>query len=164
MTEQSLLEPLFQDESAKWIFSTPTPSLADIALYYQLNWGMDMASGRGIEDLTGGGTKDTDTEGALGIFSKDRYPGLHKWFHEFRSFVNSLPSMETVATSPEATSRALEELRNSQETDDGEMLLPTLNASHQEFDEKNGLILGTRVSVVPEDTGRDKYVFQQLAD
>lgn len=118
---------------------------------------MDIATGRGIEDLTGGGTKDTDTEGAVSIFNRDRYPGLHAWFHGFRGFFESLPLSETVATTPEAVSRALEELRGIPENAEGEMLLPTPNISHQELDEKNGLVAGARVSVAPDDTGRDKY-------
>ena len=151
-----MLEALFQTHSARWVFSTPTPSLADIALFYQLNWGVDIASGRGIEGLTGGGTKDTDTEGAVGVFNNDRYPGLHKWFHKFRNFIDNLPSKETVAVTPEAVSHTLEELKSFQETDEGEILMPTTNKSHWEWDKKSGLIIGTRVSVAPEDTGKDK--------
>ena len=154
---QSMLEPLFHRGSSTWIFSTPTPSLADISLYNQLNWGIDIASGRGIEDLTAGGTLDTDTEGAIGVFNKDRYPGLHRWFYDFRGFMDSLPSTETVATTAEDVSFVLKELQNLTVEDDGaKMLLPTTNSSHKELDERNGLVPGTRLSVAPDDTGKDE--------
>jgi hypothetical protein len=151
-----MFEPLFQNGASEWIFSTRSPSLADIALFYQLSWGMDVASGRGIENLTAGGTKNTDTEGAVGVFNKDRYPGLHKWFYDFKSFFESLPLTETVATTPEMVSTALEELKSLHEKAEEVVLLPTTNRSHQELDERNGLVPGTRVSVAPDDTGRDK--------
>jgi hypothetical protein len=151
-----MLEPLFQSGSSTWIFSTPNPSLADISLYYQLNWGMEIASGRGIENLTGGGTKDTNTEGAVGIFNENRYPGLHKWFHDFRAFIESLPLMETEATTSEDVSLILKELKSFQEKDERVRLLPTTNESDHALDEKNGWIPGTRVSVAPDDTGKDE--------
>lgn len=155
-----MLEPLFQDSSSNWIFSTPTSSLADIALYNQLNWGFDIAKGRGIEDLTGGGTKDTDTEGAARIFNEGRYPGLHRWFYGFRDFIDSLPSTETLATTPGEVSQVLEQLRTSRLEDNlkGPELLPTPNPSHEELDKQIGLVPGTKVSVAPDDTGRDESV------
>ena len=60
--KQSLLEPQLRqgvDADSPWIFSTPTPSLVDLALTYQLRWAIDIAAGRGIYNLTAGGTSDT---------------------------------------------------------------------------------------------------------
>jgi glutathione S-transferase len=59
---------LFEDWLAEgkgrgWLFDTETPSMADVSLYYQLDWGKEIASGKGIGDLTGGGTEDTNTVG-----------------------------------------------------------------------------------------------------
>ena len=75
----SLLEPLFDNSDGQFIFSTPSPSLADISLYYQLEWGSDMAAGRSQANLTGGETQDTDTDGVTPVFNMQRYPGLYTW-------------------------------------------------------------------------------------
>lgn len=93
------MEPHFPppgpEASSGWIFSTKTPSLADITLYYQLSWAADIAAGRGIHNLTGGGTPDTDTEGATAVFNKERYPGVLGWFSAFAAYMDGLPSTET---------------------------------------------------------------------
>ena len=61
----SMVEPLFDAGKGGFIFSTPSPSLADIALYYELDWGSDMAAGHSQYNLTGGESNDTDTKGAI---------------------------------------------------------------------------------------------------
>jgi hypothetical protein len=50
---QSILETQFQSADP-WIFTTTHPSIVDISLYYQLDWGQNIAAGRGIESLIRG--------------------------------------------------------------------------------------------------------------
>lgn len=98
----SILEPLFREadragkgggKSGPWIFSTERPSLADISLYYQLDWGQEIAAGRNISNLTGGGTADTNTAGASSVLNAERYPALCAWFDRFRQFVDGLSTL-----------------------------------------------------------------------
>jgi len=135
------------------MFSTPTPSLADISLYYQLSWGLDIAAGRGIENLTNGGTSNTNTEGASVVFNQQRYPALHRWYIAMRHYFSELPSTEKRAPSLES---ALQQLRSFASPSSIPLLLPTPNIAHLELDQKNGLVPGVQVSVAPDDTGRDE--------
>jgi hypothetical protein len=97
--------------------------------------------------------RDTDTEGATSVFKAERYPALCKWFSAMRAFMDRLPNMETRTSEPESV---LRELKLYESTANLSNLAPTPNKSHAELDLKNGLLPGTRVSVVPDDTGRDK--------
>jgi len=139
------------------MFSTKTPSLADITLYYQLLWGTDIAAGRGIQNLTGGEAKDTDAEGATSVFNANRYPSLYKWFYAVRDFLDNLPSTATVAATPNAISAALQLAKDYVAPGAESLLIPTPNETHFDLDRTNGLVPGTRVSVAPDDTGRDEY-------
>ena len=152
----SMLEPLFQDTNqSPWIYSTKAPSLADLSLYYELEWGMDMASGRSQNALTGGETQDTDTEGATAVFNLQRYPGLYTWFQTFKRYIDALPSTEsTVAEFGEVA----EKLKQAPAVGKKSLLLPTPRPALEELDRKSGLVEGVVVSVVPDDTGRDEYV------
>lgn len=147
----SILEPLFKDTDGPWIFSTEKPSLADIALFYQLEWGNNIAAGRGTANLTAGGTYDSSTQGATPVFNAQRYPNLFTWFEAFRSYLSRLPSMETrVVNSPENALRATRDYGFRKEIP----LLPTSAPAHAELDRRNGLLPGAAVSVAPDDTGR----------
>lgn len=124
--------------------------MADIALYYQLSWGIDIAAGRGIHNLTGGGTQDTDTEGTGTVFNAARYPSLHQWFVAMRNYFANLPSTETKA-SPE---QAIQLMKSYNAPESVSLLLPTAAEPHSELDQRNGLAPGATVSVAPDDTGR----------
>ncbi|KAL2428759.1 hypothetical protein ABEF95_006700 [Exophiala dermatitidis] len=107
----SLLEPLFYGVTSTtggpWIFDGETPSAADIALYYQLDWGEKISRGEGVADLSGGEVEDgpktvsSGKEGGVGevgvasVFNEQRYPGLSAWFARVRMFFDGLPSTET---------------------------------------------------------------------
>ncbi|KAK5133548.1 hypothetical protein LTR08_007587 [Meristemomyces frigidus] len=148
----SMLEPLFSHQGeGPWIFSTKAPSLADISVYYQLSWGSDIAAGRLINNLTGGGTSDTETEGATAVFNAQRYPGVFTWYKTLQRYFENLPSTED--TDP-AFATVLEQIRNSPALGKKSLLLPTPRSSHAELDRKCGLIEGAMVSVAPDDTGR----------
>ena len=148
----SVLEPLFKDrDDGPWILSTDKPSLADIALFYQLEWGNDIAAGRGVVTLTGGETYDSSAQGATSVFNAQRYPNLMRWFDTFRSYLNQLPSVETrEVDSPEKALRATREYAFGKEIP----LLPTSAPPHAELDANIGLLLGAVVSIAPDDTGR----------
>jgi hypothetical protein len=133
--------------------STPHPSLADISLYYQLDWGQDIAAGRGIENLTGGGTKDTNFEGASSVFNASRYPALFRWYLAMEQYFANQPSTETRASDPRATLQRLSEYKPAKRT---QLLLPTPARPHFDLDRRNGLVPGAKVSVAPDDTGRDE--------
>jgi hypothetical protein len=152
MHEQSILENQFHS-AGPWIFSTPHPSLADISLYYQLDWGQDIAAGRGIENLTGGGTKDTNSEGASSVFNAARYPALFKWYMSMKQYFASLPSTETRASD---TGAAMQQLKEYKPEKWRSVVLPTPAKPHFDLDRKTGLVPGVKVSVAPDDTGRDE--------
>jgi hypothetical protein len=112
-----------------------------------------MAAGRGIENLTGGGTKDTNSEGASSVFNTTRYPALSRWYLALKQYFANLPSTETRASDPEATLRRLSEYKPTKRIP---LLLPTPAKSHFDLDRRNGLVPGVKVSVAPDDTGRDE--------
>ncbi|KAF3044193.1 hypothetical protein E8E11_006543 [Didymella keratinophila] len=150
----SLLEPLFETEGRKngWVFPTESPSLADVSLYYQVRWGVDIASGRGIYNLTGGSTKDTSEDITARVWNKERYPDLWRWFHEFEKYINSLPDLEVVVKDGNyAWKQALKE---TQLWKDENYMVPAAAPIHQSLDAQRGLGPGVVVSVVPDDTGR----------
>ena len=149
----SMLEPLFDDtETSPWIFSTRSPSLADVSVYYQLSWGSDIAAGRLIDNLTAGGTSDTATEGATSIFNAKRYPGVFTWYKTMERYLNNLTSTETKDPPWEDV---LTQMKKSPALGKKSVLLPTPRSSHVELDRKCGLLEGATVSVAPDDTGRD---------
>ncbi|KAJ4361878.1 hypothetical protein N0V83_010819 [Neocucurbitaria cava] len=143
----SLLEPTFQ--AGTWAIPTKTPSLADISLYYQLRWGIDIASGKGIYNLSGGGTEDTSTGVAEEVFNKERFPGLWRWFHAFEAYIASLPDLQV--TSDESWKQAL---RQTPLLPEDQVLVPAAVEQHPSLDAQRGLVPGVSVSIVPDDTGR----------
>lgn len=81
-----------------------------------------MAAGRGIENLTAGQTRDTNTEGIDSIFNQQRYPGLWSWYRGLEDYVKSLPAVETILSNPE---RLLEGIGGSQKLEARTTLLHT---------------------------------------
>ncbi|KAF1832874.1 hypothetical protein BDW02DRAFT_590081 [Decorospora gaudefroyi] len=146
----ALLEPTFS--SGTWVIPTKTPSLADVSLYYQLRWGIDIAAGKGIYNLTGGGTEDVGEDVTAQVFNEKRYPGLWKWFHAFETYIDSLPQLET--TVPESDMRWKDALRQTPLLGEGNLLLPAAVEQHVSLDTQRGLVPGASVSIVPDDTGR----------
>lgn len=149
----SILEPLFADGG--WVLGGKKPSTADVSLFYQLEWGENISRGQGIEDLTGGSTADGSGEGMREVFNKDRYPGLHAWFKRFRGYIEALPSVETRIerrdeTGVDEVMKQLEQNERSEKVP----LLPTPNANLEALDERNGLAIGSKVSIAPQDTGQ----------
>ncbi|KAF1924026.1 uncharacterized protein M421DRAFT_425213 [Didymella exigua CBS 183.55] len=152
----SLLEPMFKasgrSEAGGWVFPTDSPSLGDLSLWYQIKWGVDIASGKGIYNLTGGGTRDTDEDTTAGVWNAQRYPSLWRWFHEFEKYVDSLPNLEVVVKDGDhAWKRALKETKLWK---DERVLVPAAAAPQHSLDVQRGLKPGVVVSVVPDDTGR----------
>ncbi|OAL17939.1 hypothetical protein AYO22_11095 [Fonsecaea multimorphosa] len=153
----SLLEPLVSGTQAKpWIFGADTPSVADLALWYQLDWGEKISRGEGIENLTGGGTSDGDGEGMGAVFNRDRYPGIFAWFERFKAHVDGLPSVETKIERDDAPSvaRVMQQLKQTPLLKEIP-LLATPAGPHYDLDRRNGLVAGAQVTIAPDDTGRD---------
>ncbi|KAH7402195.1 hypothetical protein DE146DRAFT_652672 [Phaeosphaeria sp. MPI-PUGE-AT-0046c] len=143
----SMLEPTFT-EKGKWAIPTSAPSLADISLYYQLRWGIDIAAGKGIENLSGGGAADTQEEDVTGqVWNQQRYPGLWAWFHAFEAYIDSLPNLQS--TNPD---NWLDAIKNSP-LPTSDLLVPT--AVEYQAEVQKDLVPGVGVSVAPDDTGRD---------
>jgi hypothetical protein len=145
------VEPL--SGCGQWIIPTPSPSLADISLYYQLRWGIDIGAGRGIYNLSGGGTGDTDISVTDSVFNEQRFPGVWKWFHAFETYIATLPDRESVVSS--TNTRWKQELRDTRLLPDDELLVPTAAKPHSPLDTQRGLVPGALVSITPDDTGRD---------
>lgn len=151
----SILEPLFDGNNGGFVFSTNSPSLADVSLYYELEWGSDMAAGRSQSLLTAGETEDTDTDGATPVFNMQRYPGLYTWYHTMKSYLDNLPSTEEIV---EDFNKVAEQMKVSPMVGQKSLLLPTPNPTHAELDSQTGLQERAEVSVVPDDTGMNEYV------
>ncbi|KAF2088674.1 hypothetical protein K490DRAFT_39211 [Saccharata proteae CBS 121410] len=151
----SMLEPLCAEatETHPWLFSTPVPSLADVSLYYQLDWGNEIAAGRGVGNLTGGGTEDAQLKGAAEVFNGERYPALLKWFSRLRRYIEALPLTETRVVEADAP-KLLEELKICDMEKIERVLVPTAAIAHDNLDTQNRLVQGAQVSVAPDDTGR----------
>ncbi|KIW30946.1 uncharacterized protein PV07_02637 [Cladophialophora immunda] len=153
----SLLEPLLSDQQSKaWIFGGDVPSVADLALWYQLDWGEKISRGEGIGNLTGGGTNDGDGEGMGAVFNKDRYPGIIAWFERFKAYVAGLPSVETKIErdNAEGVTRVMQQLKQTLLLEEVP-LLATPAGPHYDLDGRNGLVAGADVTIAPDDTGRD---------
>lgn len=152
----SLLEPLFKASGASgsgaWIFPTTTPSLADLSLWYQVRWGVDIASGKGIYNLTGGGTRDTSEDVTKSVWNEQRYPGLWRWFHEFDKYVDSTPDLEVLVK--DGDDRWMQALEATNIWNRDCVLVPAAAPPLLSLDIQRGLRPGAMVSVVPDDTGR----------
>lgn len=156
-THLSIFESILR--SGKWLFPTVQPSLADVSLYYQLRWGIDIASGKGIYNLTGGSTPDTFQSITDAVFNEQRYPGLWMWFNRFEEYLAKLPDLGSTIKSDDTTwKEAISKL------DYGEAvrLVPTFAKGKIDLDEQRGLVPGTIVSVAPDDTGRDNPTIGRL--
>jgi hypothetical protein len=154
----SMLEPMFR--SGTWAIPTGTPSLADLSLYYELRWGMDIAGGKGISDLSGGGTSDTDNDVVGQVFNEKRYPGLMRWFNAFEAHIDALPDLQVKVAKGDTQWK--ETLRQTPLLRDENLLVPTAVAPHTALDTQRGLIPGASVSVVPDDTGRGNPTMGKL--
>ncbi|EME83104.1 uncharacterized protein MYCFIDRAFT_188248 [Pseudocercospora fijiensis CIRAD86] len=148
----SMLEPLFAETDGPWIFSTPTPSLADITLYYQFRWGNKIASGEGVYSLTMKDARDSKENGSAPVFNPQRYPGIHAWYKRMERYFDELPLTEEDKSND--LESVLEQMKKAPTPGPKSMLLPTPRSVHKELSEKIGLKEGARVSVTPSDTGR----------
>ena len=151
----SLLEPMFADSDGGFVFSTPSPSLADLSVWYQLDWGSDMAAGRSSYNLTGGEVDKTELEGVKPVFNMQRYPATFTWFKTLERYFENVPSTEQKAENFDDVVKQMKEAPN---LGPKSLLLPTPQPSQQELDEKCGLTTGAYISVAPDDTGRDEYL------
>ena len=140
----SLLEP--QLDHKGWIFSTPRPSLADISLYYMLDWARDFSSGRGIEHLTAGETKNENVDFTGQVFNGERYPNVTSWFQRFREFMADLPSTEQRVT--RGAEAVLREHLRSLDLPSAPLLLKTPAPPLADLDARNGLVPGVEVDIV----------------
>jgi hypothetical protein len=156
-----MLEPTFKS-SGTWAVPTKTPSLADISLYYQLRWGIDIAAGKGIYNLTGGGTEDTKHDVAGQVFNKERFPGLWRWFHAFEKYIDSLPNTETTVSGEEKKWK--EDLRQMPLLSPEKLLVPAAVEQHPSLDVQRGLVAGVNVSIAPDDTGRGNPTLGRLVN
>lgn len=152
-TYLSVLEPMFEGDG--WVLGTKKPSLADVSLYYQLEWGRNISRGIGIDDLTGGGTSDGTGEGMEPVFNKERYPGLHSWYVRFEEHVGNLPVVEErVEKGDEKGVRDVMKRLNEAERSEEVLLLPTPKKRSEDLESRLGFKFGAKVSVAPDDTGR----------
>jgi hypothetical protein len=122
-----------------------------VGLYYQLKWGMDIARGKGVYNLTGGNVREDGEDVARAVFDEGRYPGIWAWFCRFEDYVASLPDLQTeIASEDTAWKDTMRRLGSEASLG----LVPTPAAANKELDRRTGLVEGALVSVVPDDTGR----------
>ena len=149
----SMLEPLFEDGNS-FIFSTPSPSLADLSLYYELEWCDNIASGRYSHHISEGEIQnEEELEGMKPVFNAQRYPGLYAWFKTMKAYLENLPSTEQ---SGEDVEVVLKQMRDSPNLGKKSLLLPTPKTTLEMVDERRGMKEGTEVAIAPDDTGRDE--------
>lgn len=154
-TYLSILEPMFAGREG-WVLEGPEPSAADVALFYQLDWGEKIGRGVGIYNLTGGGTGDGGGEGMAEVFNGRRCPGLWAWFQRFGNYIEGLPLLEKRIETGDQ--QGVNELMGQLEEVDGTTagrLMPTPNQRLEGLEARIGLRIGAKVSIAPDDTGRN---------
>ena len=124
-----------------------------MSFFYQLDWVKDMAAGRGIANLTGGETADTDTDGANAVLNRTRYPAMQRWYDAMKEYLANLPDLETETTDP---SVVLQQMKQYEPPATASLPLPTTAVPHTDLNHQLGLQPGVTVSVAPDDTGRDE--------
>ena len=153
----SMLEPLFDSGNNSFIFSTASPSLADISLYYELEWCDNISSGRYSEHISEGEIPNEsdhkELEGMRPVFNAQRYPGLYTWFKTMKTYLDNLSSTEQ---SGEDVDSMLKQMRESPAIGRQSLLLPTPRSTHVETDQKRGMKEGAMVAIAPDDTGKDE--------
>lgn len=152
----SLLESLLAESGGKqpWILDTPQPGLADVAFFYQLDWGRKIANGHGVADLTAGEVEDSDEKVADVVLNPDRYPLIEAWFSRFKQHIADLPLHETrIELGDQAGLAKLKSAIEQTQLDPEVPLLPTPAPPHKALDERNKLFAGAHVSIAPGDTG-----------
>jgi hypothetical protein len=87
------------------------------------------------------------------VFNPSRYPALHKWFLAVEHYFAQLPAMEIKT---ESADKVIQELMNFRAASAEPILVPTTNPTHHDLDKKNGLVADVKVSVAPDDTGRNE--------
>ena len=168
----NLLEPLFA--GGKFIFRTEKPSLADVALFYQLKWGREVSRGELVADLTAGGNDDlvgSGLEGMDTVFTAERFPNLWAWFDKMMGAIAGIDDVGDERCAMERVvelgdTRGVEEVtRRIREADlprEISVVLTGANAWNQELDARVGIAVGKRVRIAPDDTGMNDPVFGRL--
>lgn len=154
----SMLEPLFTDgDDRGFVFSTSSPSLADISLYYELEWCDNISSGRYTEGISEGEIPNEsdlkELEGMKPVFNIQRYPGLYTWFKTMKSYLDNLPDVEQ---SDHDIDAVLQQMRDSPAIGRQSLLLPTPRSTLAEIDARRGMKEGAMVAIAPDDTGKDE--------
>jgi hypothetical protein len=164
----SILEPLFAQNDAdgeKWMLRTPTPGAADVNLYFMFKWGRDIAKGVGVNNLTGGELPEMSLDGIENLFTEERFPGIWRWYESVEEYWNGLPEVESKVIEDgdeRGVKKVLEELGVFEKGKVVIPVLPTPQPWNKYLDEKSGLTVGQKVSVAPDDTGRDNPVLGTL--
>lgn len=159
-THLSLLEPTLRD-TGKWLLPTEKPSLADVSFYYQLRWGMDIARGKGVYDLTGGNVGEDGEDVVRAVFNEERYPGIRMWFHRLEAHLASLQDLQTDIEAGDTQWKArIRGLAGKASLG----LVSTPAAPNKQLDIRRNLVPGRLVSVVPDDTGRGDPTIGRLID
>ncbi|KAJ9616689.1 hypothetical protein H2200_000408 [Cladophialophora chaetospira] len=157
----SMLENMLGDRTSTaanpWIFDTERPSLADIALYVQLDWGLKNSHGDYVENLTAGETRAPGDLTMDPVFNKERYPKLLHWFESVRSYLdaNAAPQLMTKVDGRDdgAVSTIMQRLKELPITTEIP-LLSTPAPAFESLDAQNGLVKGASVAIAPNDTGK----------
>lgn len=152
-TYLSIVEPMFAEGG--WVLGGQQPSLADLSVYYQLEWGYYISRGIGFEDLTGEKALEGIGDGMKKIFNRERYPGLLEWYERFQHFVEDLPVVEKRIEKDdkrgvEIVMRNLRDAPTSEEV----LMLSTPNQRLAKEEDGLGIKNGSKVSIAPDDTGR----------
>ncbi|KAK8237068.1 hypothetical protein HDK77DRAFT_379675 [Phyllosticta capitalensis] len=144
-----------------WLFSSSNPSAADLALFYQLKWGRDIAQGKGVDEMIAGPAAEDDKVPVEVVFNSERYPCVVAWFKRFETYVEALPKVEKVVEDPAGALRALKESAMVP-IEDAQLhpVAPKLDV----LAESLRLTRGATVSITPNDTGRDNPTVGILID
>lgn len=151
----SMLEPLFEGGENTFIFSTSSPSLADISLFYEIEWADNIAAGRYTYHISEGEMpNEQELEGLKPLLNMERYSGLFTWFKMMKNYLENLPSTETDGS--DNFDDVLKQIKESPNVGRKSLLLPTPRSGHQEIDQRRGMKEGVEVAIAPDDTGKDE--------
>ena len=86
----------------------------------------------------------------------ERYPNLHAWSKKVKTYFAGLPSTETRVEDARQVEEVMKQLQSCEAAQPESLLIPTPSPPHYELDRRIGLVPGVKVSVAPDDTGRDE--------
>ncbi|KAK7550245.1 hypothetical protein IWX92DRAFT_375066 [Phyllosticta citricarpa] len=151
-----------KSQNKPWLLNTSKPSAADIAVWYQLKWGQDVARGQNTNVLAGCEPQkgEATTVPIDDVFNSTSYPSVWAWFERFAAYVEVLPNLEKRS---EDSNEALCAIKKSELVNINDSEVQQI-APKLDIFSSIGLKRGAEVVVSPNDTGRADPTYGTLID